>query len=72
MSLDGYIAGPKGEADWIVMDPDIDFAALFAQFDTFLMGSRTLEATGAGDSPPGRTRRPMSSRGLSGLKIIPR
>jgi hypothetical protein len=21
--LDGYIAGPKGEADWIVMDPGI-------------------------------------------------
>jgi len=25
-SLDGYIAGPKGEADWIIMDPEIDFA----------------------------------------------
>jgi riboflavin biosynthesis pyrimidine reductase len=22
MSLDGYIAGPKGEADWIVGDPE--------------------------------------------------
>lgn len=21
MSLDGYIAGPKGEYDWIVQDP---------------------------------------------------
>ena len=36
-SLDGYIAGPNGEFDWIVMDPDIDFAALFAQFDTAVM-----------------------------------
>ena len=25
MSLDGYVAGPNGEADWIVMDPEIDF-----------------------------------------------
>ena len=46
-SLDGYIAGPNGEYDWIVMDPDIDFAALFSQFDTLLMGRRTFEGTGA-------------------------
>ena len=32
MSLDGYIAGPKGEAHWIIMDPDIDFHAVFKQF----------------------------------------
>src|SRR5260370_31193 len=42
-SLDGYIAGPKGEADWIIMDPDIDFRALFQQFDTALIGRRTFE-----------------------------
>jgi dihydrofolate reductase len=48
MSLDGYIAGPKGEADWIIMDPDMDFEGLFAQFDTFLMGRRTFEAAGSG------------------------
>jgi dihydrofolate reductase len=44
MSLDGYIAGPNGEYDWIVMDPDIDFAAHMAQFDTFLIGRKTFEA----------------------------
>lgn len=43
MSLDGYIAGPNDEADWIPMNPEIDFAALFAQFDTFLVGRRTFE-----------------------------
>jgi dihydrofolate reductase len=43
MSLDGYIAGPKGEADWIVMDPEIDFAALMNQFDTVLVGRKTFQ-----------------------------
>ncbi|HJU86934.1 MAG TPA: dihydrofolate reductase family protein [Gemmatimonadota bacterium] len=42
-SLDGYIAGPKGEYDWIVHEPTMDFAALFAQFDTLLMGRKTFD-----------------------------
>ena len=41
-SLDGYISGPNGEADWITMDPDIDFAAIFARFDALLMGRKTF------------------------------
>lgn len=43
MSLDGFIAGPNGEYDWIVMDPDINFAELFENFDTVLMGRRSYE-----------------------------
>ncbi len=46
-SLDGYIAGPNGESDWIVMDPEIDFVALFSQFDTILMGRHTYEVAAA-------------------------
>jgi dihydrofolate reductase len=42
-SLDGYIAGPNGEIDWIVEEPAIDFDALFAQFDTLVMGRTTYE-----------------------------
>jgi dihydrofolate reductase len=42
-SLDGFIAGPNGEYDWIVSDPSFDFAALWAQFDTLVMGRRTFE-----------------------------
>jgi len=42
-SLDGFIAGPRGEYDWIVMDPEFDWNALWGQFDTLLMGRRTYE-----------------------------
>ena len=53
MSLDGFIAGPHGEYDWIVMDPDIDFAALMGRFDTFLIGRKTFEAMRRmGDAAP--------------------
>ena len=45
MSLDGYIAGPKGESDWIVMDPDIDFNSMMGRFDTVILGRKTYEAT---------------------------
>jgi dihydrofolate reductase len=53
MSLDGFIAGPNGEYDWLVMDPEIDFGANMARFDTILMGRGTFEASqsmGGGDS----------------------
>jgi dihydrofolate reductase len=52
-SLDGYIAGPKGEADWIIMDPEIDFRAIYAQFDTALIGRRTFESMARGKKKPG-------------------
>lgn len=42
-SLDGFIAGPNDEFDWITPEPSFDFEALHAQFDTLLMGRRTYE-----------------------------
>jgi len=50
-SLDGFIAGPNGEYDWIVMDPGFDFAALWSQFDTLLMGRKTFEVATGGTGP---------------------
>ncbi|MGH9687554.1 MAG: dihydrofolate reductase family protein [Candidatus Acidiferrales bacterium] len=43
MSLDGYIAGPNGEYDWIIEDPEIDIEADFKRFDTALVGRRTFD-----------------------------
>ena len=56
MSLDGYLAGPKGEADWIVIDPEIDFTSMMERFDTLIMGRGTFEAAqamGGGVAMPG-------------------
>ncbi len=78
-SLDGYIAGPQGEFDWIPEDPAVDFAALFAKVDTVLLGRRSYELigqTGAAPWPPG-TRVYIFSRTLqpedhSGVTVVDR
>lgn len=51
-SLDGCIAGPNGEYDWIPMEPAIDFGALFGNVDTVLLGSRSYEAMLREPMPP--------------------
>jgi dihydrofolate reductase len=81
VSLDGFIAGPNGEHDWIVMDPAIDFAALFGEFDTALVGRKTYEvitAQGGHGAMPGlevivfsRTLPPATYRGVRILNDEP-
>src|ERR671939_180649 len=82
MSLDGFIAGAKGEYDWIVPDPSIDFGALYREFDTAVMGRKTYEvglAAGGDLSMPGieaivfsRTLPPSQSRGFRVVSDDPR
>jgi len=75
-SLDGYIAGPKGEADWIIMDPEIDFRAVFEQFDTFLVGRRTFETmarAGRGETPGMKTfvfSRTLRQQDYPGVTVV--
>jgi dihydrofolate reductase len=55
-SLDGYIAGPNGEYDWIPMDPAFDFTALYARYSGIVMGRKAYEISagtgGGGDFGP--------------------
>ena len=65
VSLDGFIDGPKGEYDWIVMDSTFDFEALFREFDTLIMGRKTCGYDRAcTDAGPPRRRNPrLACRG---------
>jgi dihydrofolate reductase len=54
-SLDGFIAGPNGEFDWIIMDPEIDFPAMYAGVSGIVMGRRSYQvslAFSGPESPP--------------------
>lgn len=80
MSLDGFIAGARGEFDWLLDDPELDFAPIWAQFDTFLMGRRTWEIARLGPENfkgkqifvASRTLRPEDiEQHTPGAKLIP-
>jgi dihydrofolate reductase len=71
-SLDGYIAAADDGFDWIAHDPDIDFVALAAEYDTLVMGRRTYEAAG-GMLPRMRTlvcSRTMHAEEHPGVEIV--
>jgi dihydrofolate reductase len=52
-SLDGYIAGPNGEFDWMPIDPDIDFPAMYAGVSALVMGRISYEVFVATGGAPG-------------------
>lgn len=44
ISLDGYIARPNGDVDFLFMPKDYSMAPFFATVDTAIMGRKTLDA----------------------------
>ena len=42
-SLDGYIAGPSGEIDWLFTDQDYGYIPFYANVDTVVMGRKTYD-----------------------------
>jgi dihydrofolate reductase len=48
ISLDGYIATPNNEFDWIIHNPEINFAEQMNRYDTYLLGRKTYELSKGG------------------------
>ncbi len=42
-SLDGYIAGPAGEIDWLFTDQDYGYTPFYAGVDAVVMGRKTYD-----------------------------
>src|SRR4051812_47512950 len=82
MSLDGYIADAKDGFDWILHDDTVDFGAMFARVDTFLLGRRTYEMMRAQENAPSfkpgarvyaasRTLAPVPDKGVTAVSSDP-
>jgi dihydrofolate reductase len=68
-SLDGFIAGPQGEIDWLHMSSDVSsiMAKYWKSVDTILMGRKTYDVAqqmGGGPAVPGISGTYVFSRTL--------
>jgi dihydrofolate reductase len=71
-SLDGFIEGPGGSLDWLMMTPEAGklIEEFFPRVDTMLMGRRTWEfaaANGTGGAAGGGMQTVVFSRTLGRL-----
>ncbi|SPN96543.1 uncharacterized protein DNG_00066 [Cephalotrichum gorgonifer] len=71
VSLDGYIAPHDGSTDWITPDPSIDFDALWAEFDTFIMGRKSYEDIKGTEVEERLLRHPASNVLIVSKTLIP-
>lgn len=52
MSLDGFIAGPNGEIDWLFSDQDYGYTPFLAQIDTVVMGRKSWDLAKSFETAP--------------------
>jgi dihydrofolate reductase len=75
-SLDGYIAGPNDEIDWLFTDGDYGYTDFFASIDTVLQGRKTYAQTltFADDPYPGKRNivfsRAASAQPVAGVELV--
>lgn len=50
-SLDGFIAGPKGEIDWLFQDADYGYTDFYSSIGSLVMGYKTYEVVKAFGNP---------------------
>lgn len=70
VSLDGYLAGPNHELDWLKDDPDYDgYEPFIERIDTLIMGRRTWDVlAGFGEWPYGERRAFVMSQSLETIE----
>ena len=72
MSLDGFIAGPNDEIDWLFTDQDYGFTPFFDRIDTIIMGRRSYEMSCSFDEWPYPGKRTFVCSRQSQLASDPR
>lgn len=71
VSIDGYIAGPNDEIDWLQDDPAYDgYEPFVSRVDTIVMGRRTWDVfVGFGEYPYGEIKSIIMSGSLGRLDV---
>ena len=66
-SLDGYIEGPRGEYDWIIIDKEINFSEQMKRYDAYFYGRKSYEAVAKRGKPDATANHYVFSHSLDSV-----